>query len=188
MPDKKTLLPALLGAALLPMALLPMAAQAATDLYIGASLGSAHLDENIDGVGFDSDANSYRLFGGIQFGDALGIEAGYLDFGEFSETIDIGGIPSSTEISGDGWTLGGTLAAPLGDRFAIFGRAGVFFWDADVVVDGFSIDTPGDENPYYGGGLRLDFSEQFSLTGDWTRYELDEVDTDVISLGFQYRF
>ncbi len=56
----------------------------------------------------------------------------------------------------------------------------MFFWDADISVDGFSIDTPGDENPYYGGN--------FSLTGDWTVYEFDVLETDVISLGFNYRF
>jgi len=31
-------------------------------------------------------------------------------------------------------------------------------------------------------------SDSFSLIGDWSRFELDDVDTDVISIGFQYRF
>ncbi len=69
------------------------------------------------------------------------------------------------------------------------GRGGVFFWDGDIELDGFSIDTPGEENPYYGGGLKVDVGGNLALTGDWTRYELDdEASTDVISLGFQYRF
>ena len=95
---------------------------------------------------------------------------------------------SRTDITGDGWTLGATLALPLSDNLSLFGKGGVFFWDADISVDGFSIDTPGDENPYYGGGLKLQLGDNLSLTGDWTVYEFDILETDVISLGFNYRF
>ena len=77
---------------------------------------------------------------------------------------------------------------PISDNFSVIGRAGVFFWDAEVSVDGFSIDTPGDENPYYGAGAKVDVSDNLALIGDWTRFELDDVDTDVISIGFTYRF
>jgi len=100
----------------------------------------------------------------------------------------LGDLLSRADITGDGWTLGATLALPLSENLSLFGKGGVFFWDADISVDGFTIDTPGDENPYYGAGLKLDLGERFSLTGDWTVYELDVVETDVISLGFTYSF
>lgn len=163
-------------------------AQADTGLFLGASFGSSHLDEDFSGFNIDTDANAYRIVGGFQFGDYLGLEAGYHNFGDYSETIDFGGISSRTEITTDGWMLGGTLGLPLNEQFSLYGRAGVFFWDADVEVDGFSIDVPEDENPYYGGGARVDVTSQLSLIGDWTRYELDTIESDVISVGFQYRF
>ena len=177
-----------LAAALMVTSAFPLAAYADTGAYVGASFGNARLDDNFDGFGFDTDANAYRLFGGIQFSDALGIEAGYLNFGDFSETVDLGGLLSRTDITGDGWTLGATLALPLSENLSLFGKGGVFFWDADISVDGFSIDTPGDDNPYYGGGLKLEVGDNFSLTGDWTVYEFDVLETDVISLGFNFRF
>ena len=177
-----------LAAALVLTSALPLAAQADTGAYVGASFGNARLDDDFGGFGFDTDANAYRFFGGVQLGDNLGIEAGYLNLGEFSESIDLGGLLSRTDISGDGWTLGATLALPLSGNLSLFGKGGVFFWDADVSVDGFSIDTPGDDNPYYGGGLKLDLGDNFSLTGDWTVYEFDILETDVISIGFNYRF
>ena len=176
------------GTAVAVLAGLAAGAQADTGVYLGGSIGSSHFDDEISGFDLDTDTSSYRLFGGLQLGDALGIEAGYVDFGDISETIDLGGVLSRTDISGDGWTLGATLGLPLSDSLTLFGRGGVFFWDADIVVDGFSIDTPGDENPYYGGGLKVDISRQLAITGDWTRYELDSLDTDVISIGLQYRF
>ena len=147
-------------------ATIPLAAQADTGPYVGASIGNARLDDNFDGFNIDTDTNSYRFFGGIEFGN-LAIEAGYLNFGDFTETVVLGGLLSRTDISGDGWTLGGKLGFPVSDNLTIYGKGGVFFWDADITVDGFSIDTPGDDNPYIGGGLKLDLSDSFSLTGDW---------------------
>lgn len=163
-------------------------AHADTGTYLGASFGSSHLEEDFSGVKLDTDANAYRIVGGFQFGDFLGIEAGYQNFGNFSKTIDFGGFSTRTNVEADGWTLGGTLGLPLNEQFSLYGRAGVFFWDADVVVDGFSIDVPRDENPYYGGGAKVDVTPNLSLVGDWTRYELDAINSDVISVGFEYRF
>jgi len=177
-----------LATALVLTSALPLAAHAGPDAYVGASIGNARLDDNFDGFGIDTDADAYRFFGGIQFSDAFGLEAGYLNFGDFSESVDLGGLLSRTDISGDGWTLGATLALPLSENLSLYGKGGVFYWDADISVDGFTIDTPGDDNPYYGGGLKLDLGERFSLTGDWTIYEFDVLETDVISLGFNYRF
>jgi len=89
---------------------LPLAAHAGPDAYVGASIGNARLDDNFGGFGIDSEADSYRFFGGLQFGDTFGIEAGYLNFGDFTESVDLGGLLSRTDINGDGWTLGATLA------------------------------------------------------------------------------
>lgn len=185
---KRTTSTLTLAASMLLASALPLTVQADPGLYVGASIGNARLDDNFNGFGVDADANAYRFLGGIQFSNSFGIEAGYLNFDDFSETVDIGGLLSRTDISGDGWTLGGTLSLPLSENLSIFGKGGVFFWDADISVDGFSIDTPGDDNPYYGGGVKLDLGENFSLTGDWTVYEFDVLETDVISLGFNYRF
>lgn len=166
----------------------PVAASADSGFFIGGGIGSTTIDETFDGIDLDADSTAYRITGGLKLGELFGIELGYQDFGDIDETIVVGPVSSLTRISADGWTLGGTLGLPVGENVSLFGRAGVFFWDADVSVDGFSIDVPGDENPYYGAGARVKLSSNFSLTGDWSRFELDDVDTDVISLGFEYRF
>ncbi len=172
----------------LAAALLSPAAQADFGPFLGASFGSSHLDRDFTGLNIDTDANAYRIVGGFQLGDYLGIEAGYHNFGDFEETLDLGGFSTRTEVAADGWTLGGTLGLPLSEQFSLYGRAGVFFWDADVVIDGFSINVPEDDNPYYGGGAKVDVTSNLSLVGDWTRYELDTIESDVISVGFEYRF
>lgn len=180
---KQTMPGLILGALLLS----PLA-QADTGVFVSASFGSSHLDEDFNGLTIDTDANAFRLVGGFQFGDYFGIEAGYHDFGSFSETVDFGGFSTRTDVAASGWTLGGTLGLPLSEQVSLYGRAGVFFWDADVDIDGFSINVPEDENPYYGGGAKVDVTSKLSLVGDWTRYELDTTESDVISVGFEFRF
>jgi len=167
---------------------IPGIAAADSGLFVGGSIGSATIDDGFDGVNLDADTSAYRIVGGYQFGDLFGLEIGYQDFGTLDEIVIIGPISSLTRISAEGWTAGGTLDLPISDSVSLFGRAGFFFWDADVSIDGFSIDVPSDENPYYGAGARLKVSSNLSLIGDWSRFELDDVDTDVISIGFQYRF
>lgn len=174
-----------LGAAVLTV---PGLALADSGLFIGASAGNTSIRDDFDGFAIDADVNSYRLVTGFQFSDMLGLEIGYQDFGELNELITVGTITSEALIDANGWTAGATLDLPVGDGFSLFGRAGVFFWDADVTVDGFSIDLPGDDNPYYGAGARVNVSPNFSLIGDWTRFELDNAYADTISIGFQYRF
>ena len=168
--------------------LVPVLAQAESGFYVSGSIGSATLDENFDGFDVDDDVESYRLLAGIQFSELFSIEGGYQNFGDFRETIDLGGTTAVTRLTADGWTLGGTLGAPVSEQFSLFGRAGVFMWDADVRVNGIRAAVDDDSNPYYGGGAKFAVTPNFSLVGDWTRYELDDVDTDVISIGFQYRF
>ena len=180
----KWTLPALASAA----CLLPVFALADSGLYLAGSIGTANLEEDFDGFTVSDDVEAFRILGGWQFGDTLGIEAGYQNFGDFEETIDLGGTLARTVLTADGWTIGGTLGMPVGEQFSLFGRAGVFVWDADVRVDGIRAAVDDDSNPYYGGGAKVDITPSFSLVGDWTRYELDDVDSDVISLGFEYRF
>jgi len=167
---------------------IPGIAAADTGFFVGGSYGSATIDDGFDDVNLDTDTSAYRFVGGYQFSDLFGLEIGYQDFGDFDENLVISPISSLISISAEGWTAGGTLDLPLSDNFSLFGRGGVFFWEADVSIDGFSINVPSDENPYYGAGARLKVSSNLSLIGDWSRFELDEVDTDVFSICRQYRF
>ena len=163
-------------------------ALADTGLYVGAGIGSAGVDETFDSFDFDDDVEAYRFLGGYRFGETFGIEAGYLNFGDFEQRTDLGNTTAITRLTADGWTLGGTLDLPVSDFVSLFGRGGVFVWDADVDVNGVRAAVDDDSNPYYGAGAKVSLTSNFSLVGDWTRYELDDVDTDVFSLGFEFRF
>lgn len=90
---------------------------------------------------------SWKIFGGVRYGANLGLELGYIDMGEADDGFDyvipaIGGLrprPETdrqidvvTEIDGVTASLIGFL--PVGERFELFGKAGVIRWDRKTQV------------------------------------------------------
>jgi len=170
------------------LAVVPAWAAAESGPYIGAAIGSAKVDDDFAGVDIADDVDAYKFLLGAQLGSSFGIEVGYQNLGNFQDRIRLGGSTVITELTAEGWTLGGTLDLPVSDAVSLFGRGGLFVWDADVDVNGIRRAVADDSNPYYGAGARVRFADNFSLVGDWTRYELEDINSDVISLGLEYRF
>ncbi len=175
------------AAALLTLLAGPISAQAG-GFYVGASIGQAELSEEFDGFAVDEDSTAYRLVAGWSFNDYFALEGGYHNFGDFEQEFDDLGTPVTVSLSADGFTLGAVGSVPLTDRFSLMGRAGWYFWDGDAEINNVTQATPEDSNLYLGAGVAFDVTERFQLTGDWTRYELEDVTSNVISVGLQYRF
>jgi len=170
------------------LATTPMTAAAEGHLYIGGSVGSASLTEDFDGFNFDADSTAFRIVAGWQFNDYFSVEGGYHNFGTFEQTFDVNGEPVDVNLKADGFTLGATGTVPLGEKFALYGRAGSFFWDGDAEINGVSQAQPEDTNLYLGAGAKYAISDRFSLVGDWTRYSLEDSRSDVVSLGATFSF
>lgn len=160
----------------------------AGDFYLGASVGNATLDEDFDGLNVDDNATAIRIVAGWSINDYFSLEGGYNDFGDFEQTVDDGNGPLTVKLSADGFILGVTGRVPVSKRFALTGRAGMFFWDGNAEINNVTEATPEDSNLYLGLGLSFSISEKLELTGDWTRYELESATSGVFSLGLQYRF
>ena len=167
---------------------IPFSVMAESGLILAGSVGSSTLDDNIDGFGIDTNTTAFRLTAGWQFSDLFALEGGYHSFGDFDERFDIGGIFTLVGIEADGYTFGATMSLPVGHNFSLFGRGGAFIWDAETRIDGLRLSLPEDTNAYYGGGADFEITDRLSLVGDWTRYELEGPDSDVISIGIKLRF
>ena len=113
----------------------------------------------------------------------------------------------ATAISG---ALTGQL--PLGETFALFGKVGLAFWDAEVSADGtiFGIPVAGSGShtgldPMFGFGLVIPAGETYALRLVFERYldvadgvivpmpglgfaEVDGIDIDVLSVSVLFRF
>ena len=170
------------------LAIAPLTAAADGRVYVGVSVGSASLSEDFDGFDVDADSTAIRLVAGWQFNDYFSIEGGYQNFGDFEQSFDIDGENVKISLKADGFTLGITGTAPLGEKFALFGRIGSFFWDGDAAINNVTQATPEDTNLYFGFGAKYALSDRFSLLADWSRFELEDSQSGVTSLGIVFSF
>jgi len=165
----------------------PISAQAG-GFFVGGSIGKADLNEDFDGLVVDDNSTAFRVVAGWRFNDYFALEGGYHDFGDFEQDFDNAGVPSTAKLSADGFTLGFQGSVPVSERFALTGRAGMFFWNGSAEINDVSQATPEDTNLYLGAGVSYELSKSLQLTGDWTRYELESATSGVFSVGLQYQF
>ena len=195
----------LLGAAL---AVTPVAQ--ADGPYLGAGIGQSSLEglDEICGdltggaaIGFaascrtDDGDTSLSLFGGYQFSRFFAVELGYIDFGEGTIDAGISANGNTASLSGTISLSGVYVAAvgmlPLGDRFSLMAKAGVFGGTAKgdaelrlngVVVETEIIDDDGGEL-LYGFGGELKVSENVGLRLMYQRVDTEEpIDSTSLAL------
>lgn len=160
-------------------------------LYLGASVGQAHLDfqddPSVDGVDFDVDIDdddtAYKIFAGYNLGLIplvdLAVEGAYVDFGNFNGRVDTN---DNSDFEVDGWTGAGLAGIKLGP-VGVFAKAGFISWDGDLDNVGSDDGT----DPLYGIGARITlFSLQ--VRAEYERYDLDEFDIDYYSVGAAFTF
>lgn len=111
---KKSILTALIAAA----AIAPVAAQA--DSYVGVNVGRTQQKFNSAVLSAKDNSTAYKVYGGYQFTPYVGIEGGYNDLGTGEVKGIDGGKAKAKQIY-----VAATGTIPLGERFALTGKAGV---------------------------------------------------------------
>ncbi len=155
--------------------------------HIAANVGQSSLDD-VDGVRIDDSATAFRLDTGYRFSNWFGIDAAYVNLGTLDANVEIQpGTSSLFEASVDGFELGLVGRIPLGDKFAVFGRIGNYWWSGDATIGGVTSSESGNDVSY-GIGAEFVINPSIVLTADWRRYSLDDVDLDSAMLGLVVRF
>ena len=187
--------------------------------YVGAGIGSADTDasssdyeKDLAGLGYatasdvDDTDTGWKLFGGYDFTENWAIEGAYVDLGDVtSDTVVKDGpddwtprdfVKAATNehpYSVDGFTIAGKGTWPINDQFSIFGKLGVFVWEADIDVDcrGCGASNSDDESgtDWTGGvGASYNFSNNIGVRIEYERYATDRDDVDLFSGSLLYRF
>lgn len=182
---------AILTSTALGLSMAPLAALADSGFYIGASAGGATLEADINEPtlpqlpsSIDEDDTAFKVFGGYRFDLPLidlGVEAGYVDFGE--PDIDIVGELLTVETTGI--TVWGVASLDAG-LIDVFGKLGLISWDVDAsfLDEGF-----GDDGTDLGYGLGAAFNlGPLQIRGEYELYDLDDTDVSMLSLGLAYQF
>jgi OOP family OmpA-OmpF porin len=156
-------------------------AQAAEDhgFYAGVGAGQSFVDE----TGYDDEDTAFSAFGGYQFNRYFALEAGYADLGELEP--DVAG--TALEASSAYFTAVGTL--PFTEKFSGYAKAGMQRWDVDTAIPGLTgtRDDSGTD-PTYGVGLQYRFTDTLALRGEYSRFELEDLDVDLAQLQVRFDF
>ncbi len=125
--------------------------------------------DTIDTSSFGDGMFAFKVFGGYRIFDYLAAEAAYVDLGEaettacflnsengcapepgvFGPQLRNEGNPWTIDSPIDGWTLELVGLLPIGERFELFAKAGVFFWEQEITAKDDVVTAPG--RPILGG-------------------------------------
>jgi OmpA-OmpF porin, OOP family len=155
--------------------------------HAGVSVGRGELDAPCPaGASCDDKDQTFRAYAGGRFNNAIGLEVGALNFGEF----DRGGGET------DGWGLDFALIAgvPIGANSAVFGKLGAVYARTEVTGTAPGLRTGKERGwgPRWGIGGQVGLTPQWALRADWDRYRLalpgSKEDLDTLTIGAQYTF
>jgi OOP family OmpA-OmpF porin len=215
---KKRALPAAISLALGAGSLVPAAAHAGW--YVGAGAGQSSLDEEIasegqlaaavdgldpDTISFAADDSDtgWKVFGGYRFNHYFALEGQYADLGSVevsSVTGTYDGGEGSFQGAGDvdvsGFGVNAVASLPLGDRFALFAKAGIFRWETEesgslsTDLDGDFAASADDEgiDVNAGAGVRFTFMEHLGVQVEWENFKIDSDNVDLFSGSVTWEF
>ena len=172
-----------LAAALFALPVLPAVA-ADNGFYLGASVGQANLkiDDLTNGTlendDFDADDMAFKLIAGIRPLDWLGVEAAYVNFGEPEDTV----LGTKLKADGDGisaFAVGFLATGPVD----LFAKVGLISWDSKISG---SFDDDGTDLAY-GAGAQFRVLG-LSIRAEYEKFDISDVDLDMISVGVTYTF
>ncbi|WP_213271227.1 porin family protein [Hyphomonas sp.] len=82
----------------------------------------------------------------------------------------------------------GVVRAPVSDKFHMFGRVGYATSELSVSAPGVGSASGDFDGVAYGVGAKYFATERFGFRGDFTKFEGDDSDADVFSVGAVVRF
>jgi hypothetical protein len=108
----------------------------------------------LDNNNFSAASFAFKALAGYRFFDFLAVEAAYLDLGEAESTsclvnpqgacapdpnaafpqLENDGNPWTVTVPFQGWTLEAVGILPIGEKWDVFAKVGVFIWEADIVA------------------------------------------------------
>lgn len=164
--------------------------------YIGIGAATADHQYSINGVNTTSKDGykaSAKVYGGYEFNNTWGLEAGYTDFrkSNFNYTT-AAGVSGNGNSDGHATYLAAKGNVPINEQFSFYGKLGVENMHSD-----FTTNTPGlsgsksDTGVYGGVGVQYNLSKQVSLNAEYERYGNKKdfgAKPDVWTAGVRYNF
>jgi hypothetical protein len=157
-------------------------------IYVGASVGNSSIDLNEGGFDVDDDVTAYKVNVGWRILDWAGIEANYVDLGEFEGTFDNTVLNGDVDVESDGFNFSGLLFLPIGP-VDLFARAGFITWDTKARLTGTIDATDSDDGMDFSYGAGAQFRVwSLSLRAEYEVFDISPEKVDMISVGIMWTF
>lgn len=141
-------------------------------------LGAAYSHFDADGANLDALTARGTYF----FTPHLGVE------GEASIGVGDDNVGAAKVELDNSLAAFGVVQMPVAERVDLFARAGYANNEYNVDVPGLGGGSGNDDGFAYGVGGKVFLTDRFGVRADVTRYEGDDIDADVISLGGVMKF
>ncbi len=134
----------------------------------------------------DVDLGAITAHGGFDFNENFGIE-GEAAFGVADEDFSDGINSASIDLS---YLVGvyGKVQMPVGENVNLFARAGLVNAELDVEVTGLGTTSESDTGAGFGVGGTFAFSERMFVRGDYTRYDIEDLEADAFTVALGAKF
>jgi opacity protein-like surface antigen len=163
--------------------------------YVGVGVASADHNYSIAGASNTSGTGykaSAKVFGGYDFDQTFGVEAGYTDFRKSSTNYTVNNVAGRTESSGDAFYVAGKASAALNEQVSLFGKLGVTRVKNDISSTTASLSGSDNKTGLYAGvGVQYKLSKQVALTAEYERYGKSTkmgAKPDVFTVAAKYAF
>lgn len=139
--------------------------------YIGAGVAST---DRIGPAGSKTDA---KIFGGVEFNNNLGVEAGHIRFSSQDFSRSAGTRSVTGTIKGSSTYVAGKYTLPINEQFSAYGKLGVAYSERknDYVETNSGVSRAEAFHDYdtgaYGGlGVQYKLNENVALTAEYERF------------------
>ena len=173
------------------------ATQASAQAFVGGSFGKSDIDEEIttgliDSGSVDGKDSGFKIFGGYMFNRHFGVEGAYVDLGEVSYSGTFGGAPvtgGTVEVSG--FNISALGSFPVTEQFSVFGKIGMFIWDAEANDTTGGLPFSGSEDGTdvsFGVGVGYQFTRNLGVRAEWEMFKTNDADATLMSVGVLWKF
>jgi opacity protein-like surface antigen len=170
-------------------------AQNAPAPYVGVGIATADHNYRIGGATVtdqDDWKAGAKIFGGVDFNQNWGVEAGYTRFGDADARYSIGAVPGTLSTKAHSIYVAGKGSVPVNEQLSVFGKLGVAHNKNEVRATLASLNRDDSKDEVYAGlGAQYNINKQVALTAEYERYGKKKdigVKADVFTVAAKYSF
>lgn len=163
--------------------------------YVGAGVAIADHEFKLAGA-TNVDTSDYKasgkFFGGYDFNQTWGVEAGYTNFRDARVSYAIGGANVSGETDGESFYVAAKATMPINAQLSLYGKLGAAHNKSELVTQNAAQNQSDSETEAYGAvGAEYKLNQNLSVIGEYERYGNSRdfgAKADVWTIGAKYSF